>query len=67
VASDVFLFVVFFVSYLDFTFALFGDFISYSVGTIFVVDNLWLDVDLINDGLLFGVLGIDDLFLLFFW
>lgn len=65
--SDVFFLVVLFVSDLDFAFAFFGHFVSDSVGTVFVVNDLWLDVDLVDDRLLFCVLSVDDLLLLLFW
>ncbi len=56
--SDVFFFLIFFVSDLDFTFTFIRYFVSYCISSIFVVDNFSLNVNLINDGLLFGSFSI---------
>lgn len=63
-ASDVLLFIVFFVSYLYLTFALLWYFVSNCISTIFVVDNFRFDVYFVNNSLLFGSLSIQN-FLLF--
>lgn len=66
-ASNVLFLLVFLVSDLDFAFTLFWNFVSDCVCTVFVVDDFGLDIDLVNNGLLFSGFSVEDFLLLFLW